>query len=313
VSGLERPVKEMVRAERLRRSGPVHETVPYSGPGAFVDAASELLEGARERACLVVAVGAKIDQLRAALGPAARRVSFVDLSVRGRNPARVLPAMRSFVEAHRGAPVRIVAEPLHPELSPAALTESLLGELLLNRPEVSGWNAHIKCLHDTDSLAPDALNAVSVAHPAPADAAAAAAALTNLFSAELSPPPAEARSHVTDMTTLGELRSFVRHGAELSGLGDERSDDLVYAVNEAVTNSICHGEGRAHVLLWSAGDATYCEVRDKGRIDDVLVGRIAPRPKQASGRGLWLVNQLCDLVHVRSSSRGSVVRMVVEH
>ena len=52
-----------------------------------------------------------------------------------------------------------------------------------------------------------------------------------------------------------------------------------------------------------------CSVRDRGRIEDPLVGRERPRAEQASGRGLWIANQLCDLVQIRSGELGTEVRM----
>jgi hypothetical protein len=39
------------------------------------------------------------------------------------------------------------------------------------------------------------------------------------------------------------------------------------------------------------------------------VGRVKPPPEQWSGRGLWLVNQVCDLTQIRSGAAGSVVRV----
>jgi anti-sigma regulatory factor (Ser/Thr protein kinase) len=51
------------------------------------------------------------------------------------------------------------------------------------------------------------------------------------------------------------------------------------------------------------------EVRDHGRIHDALVGRTRPAPDQLGGFGLWLAHQLCDLVQVRSSLAGNVVRL----
>jgi hypothetical protein len=50
-------------------------------------------------------------------------------------------------------------------------------------------------------------------------------------------------------------------------------------------------------------------VSDAGHFDDPLVGRIRPTPVQLYGRGLWLVNQFCDLVQIRSAGDGSVVRV----
>ena len=52
-----------------------------------------------------------------------------------------------------------------------------------------------------------------------------------------------------------------------------------------------------------------CEVRDTGLIAEPLVGRHRPEDGTVGGHGLWLVNQLCDLVQVRSSPTGSVVRV----
>jgi anti-sigma regulatory factor (Ser/Thr protein kinase) len=115
-----------------------------------------------------------------------------------------------------------------------------------------------------------------------------------------------------DRTTLSALRGFIAGRAEKAGLDGERVDDLVYAVNEVVTNSLCHGEGRARVAFWTEEQAVICEVRDRGWIRDPLAGRIAPHPDRPSGRGLWLVNQLCDLVQLRSSPAGTTVRLHID-
>ena len=115
-----------------------------------------------------------------------------------------------------------------------------------------------------------------------------------------------------DRTTLSALRGFIQGRAEKAGLDDERVDDLVYAVNEVVTNSICHGEGRARVSVWTEDRAVVCEVRDRGWIRDPLAGLVAPRADTISGRGLWLVNQLCDLVQLRSSPAGTTLRLHID-
>ena len=52
-----------------------------------------------------------------------------------------------------------------------------------------------------------------------------------------------------------------------------------------------------------------CEVRDSGRLDKPLAGRARPELGQGGGWGLWLANQLCDLVQLRTLPDGSVVRL----
>ncbi len=57
------------------------------------------------------------------------------------------------------------------------------------------------------------------------------------------------------------------------------------------------------------GDAAICEVSDGGRIEEPLVGRERPDVTGAGGRGLWLANQICDLVQIRTFPTGNVVRV----
>ena len=42
---------------------------------------------------------------------------------------------------------------------------------------------------------------------------------------------------------------------------------------------------------------------------DPLADRRPPSADRPGGRGLWMANQLCDLVQVRSFPEGSVVRL----
>jgi anti-sigma regulatory factor (Ser/Thr protein kinase) len=55
------------------------------------------------------------------------------------------------------------------------------------------------------------------------------------------------------------------------------------------------------------------EVRDARYIAQPLVGRFRPDGPQPHGRGLWLVHQVCDLVELRSSAAGTVVRVTMRH
>jgi Histidine kinase-like ATPase domain len=61
--------------------------------------------------------------------------------------------------------------------------------------------------------------------------------------------------------------------------------------------------------VWSHPGSVVCQVEDGGHIVDPLAGRRLPRPHVAGGLGLWTVNQLCDLVEVRTSAEGTTVRV----
>lgn len=81
-------------------------------------------------------------------------------------------------------------------------------------------------------------------------------------------------------------------------------------VSELATNSIRHGGGEGSLRLWVEEGTLLCEISDRGLISDPLVGRVGPALEQPSGRGLWLVQQLCDLAQVRSSPQdGTRVRV----
>ena len=70
-----------------------------------------------------------------------------------------------------------------------------------------------------------------------------------------------------------------------------------------------HGGGGGTLRAWQEPDALICEVRDRGRLEDPLVGRRRPSGAQVGGYGLWLANQVCDLVQLRSHEHGSTVRV----
>ena len=80
---------------------------------------------------------------------------------------------------------------------------------------------------------------------------------------------------------------------------------------EVATNSLRHGGGRGTLRVWREDGALVCEVRDAGRLQNPMAGRERPTPERDGGRGLWMVNQLCDLVQLRSFPDGAAVRVHV--
>ena len=62
--------------------------------------------------------------------------------------------------------------------------------------------------------------------------------------------------------------------------------------------------------MWLEPGAAVVEFSDSGRIADPLTGRLRPPLESVGGRGVYLVNQLCDLVQLRSSEAGTTVRVI---
>jgi anti-sigma regulatory factor (Ser/Thr protein kinase) len=83
-------------------------------------------------------------------------------------------------------------------------------------------------------------------------------------------------------------------------------------VNELATNSALYSDGHGVLRLWAEPGAFVCEVGDSGLIIDPLAGRSRAEPAQPYGRGLYIVNQVCDLVQIRSGEHGTVVRLRME-
>jgi len=64
--------------------------------------------------------------------------------------------------------------------------------------------------------------------------------------------------------------------------------------------------------IWHDGDEVISEVSSHSTITDVMAGRRRPAADALEGRGLWLINQLCDLVELRSGTSGTTLRMHVK-
>jgi anti-sigma regulatory factor (Ser/Thr protein kinase) len=112
--------------------------------------------------------------------------------------------------------------------------------------------------------------------------------------------------------TMYSARRFVAEHAERAGLEEQDVEDLMVAINELTTNSVRHGGGGGVLDVWTDDESLICEVRDGGRIEGRLLGRELPgADRDGGGLGLWLVNQICDLVQVRALDDGTVVRVRV--
>lgn len=296
-----------------------HDALLYSGTDQFVrEMTSFVVDGLeREEPVLVVVVPPKIDLLRESLGDWARDVRFADMAEIGRNPSRIIPVWKDFVDTFAGeTPVRGIGEPIWASRTPDELVEAQRHEALINLA-FEGAPAWILCPYDTASLDGTVIDEAFRSHPVVSAGGHAAAsdryrgldAIAAPFAAPLPPPPPDHVRLPVETGGLGSIRRFLAGYASAAGMRKPRVHDLVLAVNEVATNTLRHSPGPGVFRAWQEDDAVVVEVSDGGLIDHPLAGREAPRPEQESGMGLWIVNQLCDLVQVRALDEGSLVRL----
>jgi len=109
---------------------------------------------------------------------------------------------------------------------------------------------------------------------------------------------------------LRRLRRIVLSAARRAGLSAQRSGQLVLAVNEAATNAIKHAGGRGLVeVLQDNGNRLIAVVSDHGPGLPARVALHRPGLEATGGRGLWLMNEVCDRVEVSSDAGGTRVRL----
>ena len=308
-----------------------HEAFVYDNDDEYLSVTRDFLDQGFEAddRMLVVVAPEKIAALRSELGRAADEIQFADMHDVGANPARIIPAWADFVadSARCGRGARGIGEPIWSGRSPAELVECQVHEALLNCAFVDPTvPLRLLCPYDARSLAPDVIEEAHATHPWIREAGERRPSpwvqhgesedpygIDRLLTTPLPVPGEVPEEMAFDAASVGALRSWVGAHAERAGLGDRR-DDLTLAVYEVATNSIQHGGGRGALRVWcedpgSDGPELICEIADGGRIEDPLAGRVRPSARAASGRGLWLANQLCDLVQVRTSPTGSTVRV----
>ena len=98
------------------------------------------------------------------------------------------------------------------------------------------------------------------------------------------------------------------HGAAL-GMADDQITNLVIAAGEITANTLRHTSAGGTFWIWHTDAEIICQVRDQGWINDPLAGRWRRSPEN-SGQGLWVVNQVCDLVEIRTSqAAGTIIRL----
>jgi anti-sigma regulatory factor (Ser/Thr protein kinase) len=305
----------------MEKRGFEHEALLYTDEDEFLSGTVSFIRDAvAAREPIMVAVEPrKIDLLRSHLNGEGERVEFADMYELGRNPALIIPAWREFVDRSTadGRTCRGIGEPIWPGRSEAEIAECDHHESLLNLAFEDGPSWRLLCPYDAAALPPRVLDGAKHNHPVIQQARAQRESpkyrhpsmRAAPFVGALPEPPATAGEmwfHSAD--DLKAAREFVADRAGAEGLDRGRIDGLVLAVDEVVTNAIRYGRIGGRVRAWAEDGRMVCEVAGGGMIEDPLVGRMPPESGKHEGRGLWIANQFCDLVQIRSSPSGTVVR-----
>lgn len=301
----------------MEQAGFRHQALIYEGADEYLAGTVPFLWAAleAEEPVLVAVGGKRAELLMRELGGDARWVQFVAIDEIGRNPAAIVLLWRNFVDENNG-PVRGISEPVWSGRSPAAIEECHRQESLLPLVFAEDPAFALLCAFDAALLPGDTAERVVASHRCvkrrgqtqenPAFDPAA-----DFFAGDLPAPSAAAEPLAFGLADLAAVRDRVAAAGAQAGLDPREVADLVTATSELAANSVMHGGGSGTLRFWREQGTVLTEVEDRGLIEDPLVGRRRPAITQESGRGLWLANQLCDLVQIRSGERGTVVRLHV--
>ena len=310
-------ITQTPRVEAL--GGYRHEAFLYSGRAEFVSGTMSFIREAVSAGdpVLVVLSREKVDLLRRELGAEAGNVSFADMARVGGNPARIIAVWQAFVAAHAGArQLWGIGEPVHPGRSPTELAECQLHEALLNVAFDAATPFWLLCPYDLEALADDVIDEARRTHPFVARGGQRQGGgsfrsidLADPFDRPVPPRPADAAAMSFQAGRLRRVRAFVAAQAAHAGLDAESAAAMALAVTEIATNSVRYGGGQGELRAWVQDGSLVCEVSDRGHITSPLVGRVRPVLDGQGGAGLWVANQLCDLVQIFSSPGGTTVRL----
>ena len=293
-----------------------HEALIYADSAQFLAAAVPFLSAALDAGepALVAVSKANAELLERELGRDVDGLGFVAIEDLWRNPARIVPFWRDFLDGQADRRACGISEPVWPGREPAEVDECQRHEYLLNLAFPPAARASLLCAYDGSALADEVLAAVSCSHQAVLRDGCREPSKRYLrecdcYGGKLSRHPSDATTLPYDRGRLAAVRKRVKEAAEQAGIGPRRAADLVAAASELAANSVAHGGGAGTMYVWREGAHLLIDFEDRGRIEEPLAGRLQPTATQRGGRGLWLANQLCDLVQIRSGALGTTVRV----
>jgi anti-sigma regulatory factor (Ser/Thr protein kinase) len=292
-----------------------HQALFYRDSNEYLEGIFDFIGSALDRGepVAIAVPEPRLRLLEAELGDRAASTELLDMFELGRNPGRIIAAVLGIIERHGSRPLRYVGEPIWAGRSADEIREATRHEALINL----AWpdaDIGVLCPYDVVALDDDVLRDAERTHPGvirdrrlEPSSAYVGGTVPQGCEQPLSEPPSGALVREFGVDDLRRLRAWVAEQAGASGLGADRTAELVTAINELTTNTVKHADMHGVLRFWTAPGEVIFQVEDAGHIADPLAGR-RRRTTGTGGLGLWMVNHLCDLVEVRTSVYGTAIR-----
>ena len=108
---------------------------------------------------------------------------------------------------------------------------------------------------------------------------------------------------------LHHVRVLVERACAAVGMAGERIYRLVFAVNEIAINAVKHAGGWGVLTVRQSRHGVSVEVSDRGPGLPEALPTERPSVTATAGRGLWMAQQQCPDMTVKSSPDGVTVRL----
>lgn len=293
---------------------------------------------------LAVTTPANLELIGAALGKRAGEVDYAESAFFGRRPPQRVAAFYRYWRTHAAARdgasanpenseengedrvipgaaprVRILAEPVWAGRSAREIAAWTRMESALN-VALAATSVSMICPYDARTLGSDIVADAVCTHPvlitgersSPSAQYVDPAVFVPSYNAgPLADPPADAAAFAFT-GDLRALRRFMTDRAAEYQVDGDRAEMLVLAVSEVGAYLKRQPPGAAVVRTWEQPGAVVCDFRQPGgSIDDPFLGLRPAELEPGDGDGLWLTNQICDWMEIRSGADGCAIQLQV--
>lgn len=300
--------------------GLVHDAFVYSSEEEFLAGAVPFLEeGIDLREPIIAApTPANGDLLRARLGRRAKAVDWAE-GLEAHRTVERLAILLQFIDRqqNRGVTrIRVFGEPCWPPGGGPGVAEWKRYESFLNMA-LADYPIWMVCPYDASRLSQDIVEDAHLTHPAMGYGAGRTPSPGYLEPSEFARridavplPRAPEDASERYFGHAGAVRRFVSVEACAADLPDDRRNDAELAAGEVAANVFLHAADVARVRTWTTDDSFVFDIDDTGDgIRDPFAGYAIAGPLEPGGRGLTIARRLADVVEIRPTPTGTLVRL----